>query len=205
MKIGEPGVPTVEKWLADELPEKGTMGIDGVITSTAFAEELKKAFSEKEISLKNADLIAPIWTEERPAAPATKAWILDAAYAGKTPSEKLATLRESLKEEGVNAYLATKLESSAWLLNLRADDILFTPFALCFTLVLPDSATVFINKDRVPLTYRNIWKKKASLSLPTRRQQPLSVPSRLPSLSSSRKLPSAMPSIRPWRKIPTLR
>ena len=31
-----------------------------------------------------------IWTEERPAAPATKAWILDAAYAGKTPSEKLA-------------------------------------------------------------------------------------------------------------------
>ena len=160
MKIGEPGVPTVEKWLADELPEKGTMGIDGVITSTAFAEELKKAFSEKEISLKNADLIAPIWTEERPAAPATKAWILDAAYAGKTPSEKLATLRESLKEEGVNAYLATKLESSAWLLNLRADDILFTPFALCFTLVLPDSATVFINKDRVPADVQEYLEKE---------------------------------------------
>ena len=26
MKMGEPGVPTVEKWLADELPEEGSMG-----------------------------------------------------------------------------------------------------------------------------------------------------------------------------------
>ena len=45
--------PYLDLRLADELPKKGTMGIDGVITSTAFAEELKKAFSEKEISLKN--------------------------------------------------------------------------------------------------------------------------------------------------------
>ena len=35
------------------------------------------------------DLISPVWTEDRPAAPATKAWILDASYAGKTPSESL--------------------------------------------------------------------------------------------------------------------
>ena len=97
MKMGEPGVPTVEKWLADELPEEGSMGIDGVITSTSFAEELKKAFDGKKISLKNMDLISPVWTEDRPAAPATKAWILDASYAGKTPSEKLADVRESLK------------------------------------------------------------------------------------------------------------
>ncbi|MFQ9150455.1 MAG: aminopeptidase P family N-terminal domain-containing protein [Blautia sp.] len=98
MKMGEPGVPTVEKWLADELPEEGSMGIDGVITSTSFAEELKKAFDGKKISLKNMDLISPVWTEDRPAAPATKAWILDASYAGKTPSEKLADVRENLKK-----------------------------------------------------------------------------------------------------------
>ena len=166
MKMGEPGVPTVEKWLADELPEEGSMGIDGVITSTSFAEELKKAFDDKKISLKNMDLISPVWTEDRPAAPATKAWILDAAYAGKTPSEKLADVRESLKKEGANAYLATRLESSAWLLNLRADDILFTPFALCFTLVLPDSATIFINKERVPMDAQSYLEKEGFVFAP---------------------------------------
>lgn len=150
MKMGEPGVPTVEKWLADELPEKGIMGIDGTITSMSTADTLTSAFEEKGITLKDADLVGPIWVEDRPAAPATKAWILDKVYAGKSPAEKLTDLRASLKEEGADAFLATQLESSAWLLNLRADDILFTPFALCFTLVLPDCAVVFINESRVP-------------------------------------------------------
>ena len=45
-------------------------------------------------------------------------------------------------------------------MNLRADDILFTPFALCFTLVLPDSATVFINKDRVPADVQEYLEKE---------------------------------------------
>lgn len=46
--------------------------------------------------------------------------------------------------------LVSRLDSVAWLLNLRADDIACTPVAMAYCLVLPDSATLFINRSRLP-------------------------------------------------------
>ncbi len=149
MKMLQPGVPTVEEWLSLELPEKGVMGIHGMITNMDTVEKMKTAFEEKGISLQDKDLISSIWAEERPALPATKAWILKEQFSGKSPSQKLLDLKKALKEEKADAFLVTRLDSAAWLLNLRADDILFNPFALCFCLVLPESAALFIDQSRL--------------------------------------------------------
>lgn len=148
MRMNEPGVPTVEEWLKEELPQDGEMGICGMITSMKMIRQLEKIFDEKKITIKDVDLIAPIW-KERPLLPNTEAWILDIKYAGKNPSEKIAQLREVLKKEQADGMLVSRLDDNAWLFNLRANDVEFNPFAMCFALVLPASVYLFVEKSRL--------------------------------------------------------
>lgn len=149
MRMGQKDTPEISAWLAETLPENGVMGVDGMVTATSMVEKLKNTFAKKQISIRDVDFVAPLW-EGRPAAPATPAWLLDVKYAGKTAAEKLAQLRGKLQEKGANAILVSRLDSVAWLLNLRADDIACTPVAMAYCLVLPDSATLFINRSRLP-------------------------------------------------------
>ena len=46
--------------------------------------------------------------------------------------------------------LVCRLDSVAWLLNLRADDVEYNPFALAYCLVEPKGAHLFIDTSRVP-------------------------------------------------------
>lgn len=149
MRMAQKGTPEIPAWLADTLPENGVMGVDGMVTAASTVEKLEKAFEKKHISIRDVDFVAPLW-EGRPSAPATPAWLLDVRYAGKTAGEKLALLREKLGEKGADAILLSRLDSVAWLLNLRADDIAYNPFAMSYCLVLPESATLFINRARLP-------------------------------------------------------
>lgn len=50
MRMAQPGVPTVEEWLADRMPAGGTLALDGACTSVSVVESLEKALAEKELS-----------------------------------------------------------------------------------------------------------------------------------------------------------
>ncbi|WP_074017401.1 aminopeptidase P family N-terminal domain-containing protein [Anaeromassilibacillus senegalensis] len=149
MRVAVKGTPEIPDWLAENLPQGGVMGLDGMITAISTVEKLEKEFAEKKITIKDIDFVSPLW-EGRPPVPATTAWLLGTEYAGKTAHEKLEQLRDALAEQGADATLLSRLESVAWTLNLRADDIAYNPFPLSYCLVLPESATLFINKKRVP-------------------------------------------------------
>ncbi len=109
---------------------------------------LQKELDAKKGTIKLLNLEDELWTEGRPALPATPAWLLPKEYAGFSPAEKLGQLRAKLSELGCTAQLVGKLDNLAWLLNLRAMDIQCT---LCNGLLLcdPDKATLFINTARV--------------------------------------------------------
>lgn len=149
MRIAQEGTPEIGDWLAENLPENGVMGVDGMVTAAATVKGFEKSFASKNITLKSIDLVTPIW-ENRPDIPSSDAWLLDIQYAGKTVHEKLEALREKLAEKNAQATLVSRLDSVAWLLNLRADDIAYNPFALAYCLILPDRATLFINGSRLP-------------------------------------------------------
>ena len=71
MRMAQKETPEIPQWLAQQLPEGGVMGLDGMVTSTALVKSLEKALSKKGITLKDIDFVAPIWGQERPAVPAT--------------------------------------------------------------------------------------------------------------------------------------
>ena len=149
MKMGEPGVPTVEEYCAKVVPEGGKLGLCGLTASCALVNSVKKALEPKHGTIKTLFLEDELWTEGRPALPATPAWILPKEYAGFSPAEKLDQLRGKLKELGCTAQLVGKLDNLAWLLNLRAMDIECTPYAMAYCYVTPDRAVLFIHTARV--------------------------------------------------------
>ena len=149
MRMAQKDTPSIEDWLAQQLPEQGVMGVDGMVTATATVRKLESAFCGKKITLKDVDLISALW-KDRPAMPATPAWLLEERFAGKTAGQKLQIVRETLAKKHADATLVSRLDSVAWLMNLRAADIDYNPFALAYCLVTNEQTTLFINEARLP-------------------------------------------------------
>jgi Xaa-Pro aminopeptidase len=148
-RIGVSGVPTVVEFLREELKAGDTVGIDGSLFSAADARRMECLLGEKNIGLKQIDLVADIWTD-RPPIPRTEVFLHSPKYAGMTCAQKLAVVRKELNSRGADAQIYARLDCVAWLMNLRADDVENSPFALAYAAVLPDSAYLFIDTSRVP-------------------------------------------------------
>ncbi len=149
MRMGQKDVPSVGAWIASQLENGQTLALDGMITSEAFVRQMKKAFGEKEIKIQDRDLVSGNWVD-RPAVPATECYVHDIAYTGLSAAQKLEQVREKLRKAEATALLITRLDSAAWLTNLRASDIQYNPFALCFVFVTQSSALLFIDASRMP-------------------------------------------------------
>lgn len=148
-RMGVAGVPTVTQYLKNALGEGQVLALDGMVTPTAMVQDLQKALAEKGASILSVDLVEGNW-ENRPAVPATQAWLLDESYAGLSANAKLNAVREKLTEANATAMVVTRLDSVAWLLNLRASDINCTPFALAYCFITATTATLFIDQSRLP-------------------------------------------------------
>ena len=152
-RMGLPGVPTVEEYLARVLSKGDILALDGAVTPTAQVRRLQKALDKRGVTVRDLDLPGSCWAD-RPPLPATPCFILGRELAGLTAAEKLAKLREQLDKEGADGILVGRLDSVAWLLNLRAFDLDCTPFALAWCWVDRGRAVVFLDGSRADETVR---------------------------------------------------
>ena len=148
-KMGVEGVPTLLEYLAAALGEGQVLAVDGMVTAASTMKELQAALAKKGATVKSVDLVEGNWPG-RPAVPASEAFLLDEAYAGRSAADKLTDLRAELAKQEAGAMVVCRLDSVAWLLNLRANDLDNTPFALAYCFVTPDDAILFINTARLP-------------------------------------------------------
>ena len=148
MKMGEPGVPKISEFLKDVLNEGETLGFDGRCVSGGTFDRLKKALEGKTVNFKtDVDLVGKIWTE-RPSLPTAKAWILDPKYTGQTRAEKLAKVREKIKEAGCTHLVIAALDDIAWLFQFRGEDIDFNPVTLSYALISEKEAVLYMAPDK---------------------------------------------------------
>ena len=149
MRMAEPGVPTIEEFLTELVKKAGntyTIGFDGRVVPAAFGQALEEMFAGEEYNVTfkgDKDLVDVIWTT-RPELKPSKIWDFPLKSAGKDTTEKLADVRAEMKANGADYLLITDLMESAWLFNLRADDILYTPVFFSFTLVSQDSVSLYV-------------------------------------------------------------
>ncbi len=149
MKDGMPGVPTVEDFIEQDLPNFGTLGFDGRVVSAREIKRLEERLEYKHIVFAYTEaLVGEIW-EDRPALSDKPVWILDERYAGRPAAEKIAELRRDMERRHADIHILTTLDDIAWLLNLRGDDVPCTPVFLSYLVVGKDSITLFIDPRKV--------------------------------------------------------
>ncbi|MDT8871121.1 aminopeptidase P family N-terminal domain-containing protein [Komagataeibacter rhaeticus] len=81
-----------------------------------------------------ANPVDRIWTD-RPAAPCTPCVPQPEDLAGQSSHDKRATLAASLRGAGDSALVLSDPASIAWLLNIRGQDVPYTPLSLSFAIV----------------------------------------------------------------------
>jgi len=148
-KMGLDGVPHLQEWVRDNLPEKAVIGIDGRTISVELNRTFQKEFKKKKFSTRlDLDLLGEIW-KDRPALPRGKAFEHDVKFAGKTRLEKLAAVREKMKTEGADCYLISSLDDIAWLYNFRGTDTDVLPANYAYAFVTKTSAYLFIDESKL--------------------------------------------------------
>jgi len=70
-------------------------------------------------------------------------------YTGKSTTEKLKALRQTIANAKVDVLPLIKLDQIAWLLNWRGQDIPYNPVFLSYVIVTADQLLVFCDKKRI--------------------------------------------------------
>lgn len=166
MKSGEPEVPTLPEFLGEHLGKGAVVGFDGWIVTGAFVEELKEKTADKQVTFYGKrDLVDRIW-EDRPPMSEEPVWELEISYAGLTREEKLARVRQEMEKERADALLVTALDETAWLLNLRGNDVRHTPVFLAYMLITKRRALLCAQKNAFSENIRNELTKAGVTLLP---------------------------------------
>lgn len=144
-----PGEPTVLEWLGEVLDEDAVVGVDGRLFSLIEANRIEMFCAQ------NGFMFAPdfraaeaIWTD-RPARPMNPAFVHDEALAGEDVDSKISRVVDALDAADADGLLITALDEVAWLLNLRGNDVDYTPVVIAFAYVSEDERVLFIDSEKV--------------------------------------------------------
>lgn len=149
MKMFVGDTPSVTEFLADAVPEGGTVGFDGRVLAMGEGQEFEEVLSAKNIKIDySEDLIDQIW-EDRPPLSEKPAFFLEEKYSGESTESKLAHVREKMKESGADVHIIASLDDTCWLLNVRGDDIDFFPLMLSYSIVTMDSMELYVDERKL--------------------------------------------------------
>lgn len=148
-RMGEEGVPKVDEFIEDKLPEGGCIGFDGRVVNGSWGGKLAAVAERKHGSLAvNEDLVDRIW-EDRPPLSKEPLFLLEERYSGKGTAQKLQELREAMQKEGADIHILTSLYDIAWLLNIRGGDIAYVPVVLSYLVVTETECIWFLQEEVV--------------------------------------------------------
>ncbi|HCN53843.1 MAG TPA: peptidase M24 [Prevotella sp.] len=152
MKMKMPGTPSITQWLAKELDgvQSPEVGVDGMVSSNAFVENMIKELRESAgITVRtNLDPLRLIW-KDRPVIPLNKVELQPLEYAGEPTQSKLSRIRQALRENHADGILVAALDDIAWTLNLRGTDVHCNPVFVAYLLISSDAATLYINNVKL--------------------------------------------------------
>ncbi len=143
----QPGTPSIDQWLATQ----GTslrIGIDPQLITIQQQQTWHATLenTQSELVWIEDNWIDTLW-DEQPALPSSPMISLAMQYTGCATKDKLAELRNALKNHHADAMVITRLDAIAWLFNIRGNDIRYNPLVISYALLTQDKATLFINPN----------------------------------------------------------
>lgn len=145
----EPGVPSINEFLEKHLPEHGTIGFDGRVISMKNGKAYQEIAEKKHGHIVTSeDLIDLIW-KDRPSLSTKPAFALELKYTGASTTEKLARVREAIKQHGATTHVVAVLDDICWITNLRGRDIDYFPLLLSYAIITMDEMKLYVDKQKL--------------------------------------------------------
>ena len=165
-KSGIEGVPTIEDYLYDTMPEGSVLGFDGRVISVDEGEKLKDRLKSKNIKISyEEDLIDDIW-ENRSSMSLEEGFLLDIKYAGEEFLSKLNKVRKSIKENNATMHIIASLDDIAWLFNIRGRDVKYNPVLLAYAIVTLDKVYLFVDDNKLTVEMKEELNKADTIIKP---------------------------------------
>ena len=147
------GVPadSVAQWLARHAAPGARIGYDPWLHPRAWAEDAARQLADVGATLVavEGNPIDAVWADRPPPSAAPLA-VYDDPAAGRSSAEKRAAIADWLGEQRADAVVLTALDSIAWALNVRGEDVAHTPVALSYAIVNADGTTdLFVAPEKV--------------------------------------------------------
>lgn len=152
LKQGTQDVPTWQEWTATEAAGGKTVAVDPTLISAAAAGKLAEKIQRgggAELRALEENLVDLVWVSGRPGRPSNPAFILSDTFAGKDVKAKLSELRRELAKKNSLGLVVSELDEVAWLFNLRGSDIPYNPVFFAYAIITPDSAVIYIDKEKL--------------------------------------------------------
>jgi len=139
--------------------KSGILALDVKLHSVEEVFKIQYLFNKSKLKLSFLDYnpIDKIW-QNKPKYPRALIFNHDTKFAGVSREKKIIKLQKFLQDKNIDYYLLSSLDSIAWILNLRGNDIQYTPIFLSILLIpAKGKLTLF--------TYNNKIEKKVRLKI----------------------------------------
>jgi Xaa-Pro aminopeptidase len=137
-------------WLAANLNDMSMIALDGNIFPIDQARRMKECLSRQKLSFDfDCDLISDIWSD-RPALPDSRAWDLPPEFSGLERSGKISEVRKLMGKKSIDYQLFTSPDDIMWLLNIRGNDLPYTPLIFSFAIMGEAQILLFVGENKFP-------------------------------------------------------
>nr|WP_199161734.1 aminopeptidase P family protein [Elizabethkingia sp. ASV34] len=147
-KDGIEGTPNYIDWIISEIPAGGKVAVNALATSHSNWEALDSKVSAKNISLTDLPLLKEIWTD-RGIAAKNPIYVHPVERAGKSVSDKIATIRQKMEDQHADVHIISSLDDVAWTLNLRGSDVQSNPVFLGYIVLSKNDAILFTDLEKL--------------------------------------------------------
>ncbi|XP_047347344.1 xaa-Pro aminopeptidase ApepP [Vespa velutina] len=151
MKEGLLETPTMQAWLASNLPPKSVVGADPNLLSYTKWVTLHTALIAAGHTLLplEENLIDKVWGNEQPLPAANNIVPQSLHFSGKSAGEKIKLCRDTMKLTSAKILIITALDEVAYLLNLRGSDIPYNPIFFAFVIITMEEVHMFVDVTRL--------------------------------------------------------
>jgi len=166
MKMNVQSEPAWVNWICERVKKNDRIGADGRILSIQNLEKLKKSLEDKNADIDlDKDLLSEIWTG-RPTLPESIAFDHNISFSGKERKEKITEVRSRMEEINLDYHLITSLDDIMWLLNIRGNDIEFSPLLLSYIIIGKEQVLLFTDEKKIPLKLAMEFDRQSVTILP---------------------------------------